>query len=114
MKLNHYFDQNRMEKKDGKYKINEHKGKGNDGKQGRNQQIQRSNIIPGKNNNFATVNNIKQLPTEKKKKMFVVGDSMIKNITGTNISRNHAVKIRPHPEATSSDICDYIKPELRH
>ena len=96
MKLNHYFDQNRMEKKDGKYRINEHKGKGNDGKQGRNQQIERSNIIPG------------VIPG------FVVGDSMIKNITGTNISRNHAVKIRPHPEATSIDMCDYIKPELRH
>ena len=32
LKLNHFFDQNRMEKKDGKYKINKHKEKGNDGK----------------------------------------------------------------------------------
>ena len=24
------------------------------------------------------------------------------------------MKIRPHPEATSIDMCDYIKPELRH
>ena len=24
------------------------------------------------------------------------------------------MKIRPHPEATSIDMCDYIKPKLRH
>ena len=39
---------------------------------------------------------------------------MIKNITGTSISRGHTVKIRLHPGATSIDICDYIKPELHH
>ena len=39
---------------------------------------------------------------------------MIKNITGTGISRDHTVKIRPHPGATSIYMCDYIKPELRH
>ena len=36
-----------------------------------------------KNNNLATENNIRQLPTKKKKKKIIVGDSMIKNITGT-------------------------------
>ena len=39
---------------------------------------------------------------------------MIKNITGTGISRDLAIKIRPHPGATSIDMCDYIKPGLRH
>ena len=39
---------------------------------------------------------------------------MIKNITGTGISRDHAIKIRPHPGATSIDMFDYIKPGLRH
>ena len=114
LKFNHYFDQNRMEKKDGKYKINEHKEKGNDSERDGNQKIARSNKIPRKNDNLVTVNNIKQLPTEKKKKIFIVGDSMIKNITGTGISRDHTVKIRPHPGATSIYMCDYIKPELRH
>ena len=57
---------------------------------------------------LATVNNIKQLATEKKKKIFIVGDSMIKNITATGISRDHSVKIRPHPGATSIDMCDYM------
>ena len=66
MKFNHYFDQNKIKKKDGQYKINERKEKGNDGERDGNQQITRSNKIPRKNN-LATVNNIKQLPTEKKK-----------------------------------------------
>ena len=48
------------------------------------------------------------------KKVFIVGDSMIKNITGTGISRTNTIKVRPHPGATAVDICDYIKPELRH
>ena len=114
LRFNHYFDQNRMEKKDGKYKINKHKEKGNDGERDGNQQITRSNKISRKNNNLPTVNNIRQLPTEKKKKIFIAGDPMIKNITGAGISRDHTVKIRPHPGATSIDTCEYIKPELGH
>ena len=98
-----------MEKKDGVYKINEHKEKGNDGKWDGNQQITRSNKTPRKNNNLATVNNIRQLLTDKKEKIFIVGDSMIKNITGTGILRDHTVKIRLHPVATSIDMCDYVK-----
>ena len=47
------------------------------------------------------------------KKVFIVGDFMIKNITGTGISRENVIKMRPHPGATTIDICDYIKPELR-
>ena len=63
LKFNHYFDQNRMEKKDGGYKINDHKEKGNDSERDGNQQITRSNKIPRKNNSLATENNIRQLPT---------------------------------------------------
>ena len=47
------------------------------------------------------------------KKVFIIGDSMIKNITGTGISRENIIKMRPHPGATTIDICDYIKPALR-
>ena len=47
------------------------------------------------------------------KKVFIIGDSMIKNITDTGISRENIRKIRPHPGATTIDIYDYIKPELR-
>ena len=48
-----------------------------------------------------------------KEKVFIVGDSVIKNIIGTEISRQNIIKMRPHPGATTIDICDYIKPELR-
>ena len=68
MKLNHYFDQNRMEKKNGEYKINEHKEKGNDSKRDGNQQITRSNKIPRKNNNLApkTISDNCQLKRKRK------------------------------------------------
>ena len=79
-----------------------------DGERDGNQQITRSNTISKKNNDLATVNSIKKLLTEKKKKIFIVGDSMIKNITGTGNSRDHTVKIRSHPGATSIDMCDYM------
>ena len=114
LKFNHYFDQNKMEKKIDGSKITEHKEKGNDSKPDDNQQVTSTNKIPRKNNNLATENNINQLPTIKKKKIFTVGDSMIENVTGTGISRDHTVKIRPHPGATNIDMCDYTKPELRH
>ena len=114
MKFNHFFGQNTVEKKDGEHKIEEHQEKGNDGERDGIQQITRLNKIPRKNNNIATVNNIRRFSTEKKKKIFIVGDFMIKNITGTGISKDHTVKIRPHLGATSIDMCDYIKPELRH
>ena len=54
------------------------------------------------------------MPSEKKKKIFIVGDFMIKNITGMGISRDYTVKISPHPGTANIDMCDYIKPELRH
>ena len=61
-------------------------------------------------------NNLEVNPQKVKntKKVFIVGDLMIKDITDTGISRTNTVKMRPHPEATTVDICDYIKPELCH
>ena len=58
-------------------------------------------------------NNLEVNPQKAKntKKVFIVGDSMIKNITGTGISRSNTDKMRPHPEATTVDIGDYKKPE---
>ena len=47
------------------------------------------------------------------KRVFIVRDSTIKNITGTGILRENTIKMRAHSGATTIDICDYIKPELR-
>ena len=46
------------------------------------------------------------------KKVFIVGDSMIKNVIGTGISRENIIKMGLHPGLTTVDICDYIKPGL--
>ena len=40
------------------------------------------------------------------KKVFSIRDSMIKNITGTGISRENIIKMRPHPGATTIDISE--------
>ena len=66
-----------------------------------------------KNNNLAKEKKIRQLSI-KEKKIFIVGVSIIKKITGTGFSRDHTVKIRPHPGAASINMCHYIKLELRH
>ena len=61
-------------------------------------------------------NNLEVNPRKVKntKKIFIVSDSMIKNITDNGISRTNTIQIRPHPGATTVDIYDYIKPELHH
>ena len=51
---------------------------------------------------------------KKNEKGFIVGDSMIKNITGTGISRTNNANMRPYPEATSVTLCGYIIPDLIH
>ena len=39
---------------------------------------------------------------------------MIKNISGTGISKERTVKITSHPEATNIHMFDYVKPELHY
>ena len=46
LKFNHYFDQNRMEKKVGGYKNKERKEKANDSERDGNQQITRTSEMP--------------------------------------------------------------------
>ena len=48
------------------------------------------------------------------KKVLIVGDSMIKNITGTGMLKTNTVRMGPHPGVTTVYIYDYIKSELRH
>ena len=37
----------------------------------------------------------------------------VKKITGSGLTKDQTVKIKPHPGATTIDMIDYIKPELR-
>ena len=39
---------------------------------------------------------------------------MLKSISGSGISRDHIVKTRPHPGATTIDMIDYRKLELHN
>ena len=43
----------------------------------------------------------------------IIGDSMVKQITGPGISKNDQVQVKTHPGATTEDIIDYIKPTIR-
>ena len=43
----------------------------------------------------------------------IIGDSMVKHITGPGISKNDQVQVKAHPGATAEDIIDYIKPTIR-
>ena len=53
-------------------------------------------------------NNLEINPQKMKntKKVFIVGDSIIKNITSTGITRVNTVKMRPPLGATTVDICE--------
>ena len=49
-----------------------------------------------------------------KKKVTVIGDSMIKYLRRENLSsKNYEVKIAAHPGSTTEDLIDYVKPVVR-
>ena len=50
---------------------------------------------------------------KEKKNIVVIGDSIIKNVNGRDVSRGDSVKIRPHPGASTEDLFDHIKPAIR-
>ena len=43
----------------------------------------------------------------------IIGDSMVKQITGPGVSKNGQVQVKTHAGATAEDIIDYIKPTIR-
>ena len=51
---------------------------------------------------------------QKKKKVIIIGDSMIKKIDGylltSSINHKYLVKVRPFLAAKSVDMLDYVKP----
>ena len=49
----------------------------------------------------------------KKKEVFIVGDSILKNLQGRKISRSAKVKVSLFPGCTTMDMRDHIKPILR-
>ena len=45
--------------------------------------------------------------------MFIVGDSILKNLQGRKVSRSAKVKVSSFPGCTTIDMRDHIKPSLR-
>ena len=55
--------------------------------------------------------NSKSVPT--KNSVIIVGDSIVKHLTGPGISKKNNIKIKTNPGATTKVIIDYIKPSIR-
>ena len=51
--------------------------------------------------------------TEKKSEVYVIGDSIVKNLDGRKMARKKNVKVRSFPGATTSDMTDFVKPIIR-
>ena len=50
----------------------------------------------------------------EKKRVIIVGDSILNGISEKGLTKkNHIVKVRPHPGATTEDLVDHIKPVAR-
>ena len=63
-------------------------------------------------NNKKSNENRKQHQT-KKKSIFLLGDSIVNGIKDRGLSKQHNVKVRAQPGATTQDMEDHIKPLLR-
>ena len=48
-----------------------------------------------------------------KKDIIIVGDSMLNGVQEKGLRRDHFVRVRPHPGATSEDMIDFILPYAR-
>ena len=48
-----------------------------------------------------------------RKRVFIIGDSILNGISENGLNKSHDVKVRPHSGATSQDIKDHIKPIIR-
>ena len=66
-----------------------------------------------KSEQITTINtsNSKSVPT--KNSVIIVGDSIVKHLTGPRISKKNNIKIKTKPGATTADTIDYIKPSIR-
>ena len=51
------------------------------------------------------------MPTENS--VIIVGDYIVKHLTGPGISKKNHVKIKANPGAATEDVVDYIKPSIQ-
>ena len=50
---------------------------------------------------------------KSRKHIGIIGDSMVKHITGPGICKTEQVQVKTHPGATTDDIIDSIQPTIR-
>ena len=62
------------------------------------------------NKNSNNKENYSVINSTSKKDIIIVGDSMMKHVNGSEVSRDDSVKNRCHPGATTDDITDYVRP----
>ena len=76
---------------------------------------QTSNSRNRKDRAARTSDSVRDDPTNQsaKRKVFIVGDSILKNLQGRKISRSANVKVSSFPGCTTMDMGDHIKPVLR-
>ena len=65
------------------------------------------------NKNSSNKENYSVINSTSKKDIIIVGDSMMKHVNGSEVSRDDSVKNRCHPGATTDDIIDYVRPTAR-
>ena len=66
-----------------------------------------------KSEQIMTTNKSKPKSMPTKNSVIVVGDSIVKHLTGPGISKKNHIKIKTNPGATTENIIDYIKPNIR-
>ena len=55
----------------------------------------------------------KQTTDNTRKRVTIVGDSMLNGIYEEGLQKSHNVRVKPHSGATTTDIVDYLKPVIR-
>ena len=58
-------------------------------------------------------NGPKQAKTKSRKRITIVGDSMLNGILDEGLQKDHNVQVKRHPGATTRDIVDYVRPVIR-
>ena len=58
-------------------------------------------------------NGPKQTKTKNRKRIMIVGDSMLNGILDEGLQKDPNVQVKRHPGATTRDIVDYVRPVIR-
>ena len=67
-----------------------------------------------KSEHITTTNKSNSKSVLTKNSVIIVGDSMVKHLTGPGISKKNNIKIKTNPGAATEDIVDYIKSSVRN